>query len=181
MKIVVSSLNPVKVAAVREAFSAQFPENELDLQSVSVPSGVADQPMSDDETRRGAVNRAANARASVPEADFWVGLEGGLDLFDGKLMAFAWMAISGPRGFVSETRSATLPLPPAVQELVEKGLELGEANDRVFATVNSKQAGGAYGLLTDGRYTREDIYAQTLVLALVPFVHELWNGQDFEA
>ena len=40
--------------------------------------------------------------------------------------------------------------------------------DRVFATVNSKQGGGAFGLLTDGRYTREGIYRQTLELALIP-------------
>jgi non-canonical (house-cleaning) NTP pyrophosphatase len=53
-------------------------------------------------------------------------------------------------------------------------MELGEANDRVFATVNSKQGGGAYGLLTDGRYTRESIYAQTLIIALTPFVNALY-------
>jgi non-canonical (house-cleaning) NTP pyrophosphatase len=90
-------------------------------------------------------------------------------------MAFAWMAIGGPGDKLSESRSPTLPLPPAVQELVASGLELGEANDRVFATVNSKQGGGAFGLLTDGLYTREGIYTQTLVLALIPFVHELWD------
>jgi non-canonical (house-cleaning) NTP pyrophosphatase len=65
-------------------------------------------------------------------------------------------------------------MPPAVQRLVAEGLELGEANDRVFATTNSKQQGGAFGLLTGGRYTREGVYTQALVLALIPFVHELW-------
>jgi len=90
-------------------------------------------------------------------------------------MAFAWMAIGNGSGTISEARSATLPLPPAVQELVASGLELGEANDRVFATINSKQGGGAFGLLTDGLYTRESIYSQTVVLALIPFVHELWS------
>ena len=69
----------------------------------------------------------------------------------------------------------TLPLPPRVAELVESGLELGEANDRVFSTLNSKQGGGAFGLLTDGAMTREGVYTQTLVLALIPFVHELWQ------
>ena len=89
-------------------------------------------------------------------------------------MAFAWMAVKGPKGDIGEARSTTLPLPPAVKELVDAGLELGEANDRVFATANSKQGGGAYGLLTDGRYTREGIYAQTLIIALTPFVNRLY-------
>ena len=175
MKVVVTSHNPVKIAAVREAFLTQFPLQEIQLISVAVESGVPDQPMSDDETRLGARNRVANARLKQPDADYWVGLEGGLDFFDGRLMAFAWMVVAAGNKHISETRSVTLPLPPEVQRLVSEGLELGEANDRVFSTLNSKQGGGAFGLLTDGLMTREGIYTQTLILALIPFVHELWS------
>jgi inosine/xanthosine triphosphatase len=174
MKIVVTSHNPVKIAAVREAFLTQFPSDELTLIPLGIDSEVSEQPMSDEETRNGARNRVKNARLEHPDADFWVGLEGGLDMFDDQMMAFAWMVISNRDGHLSETRSATLPLPPAVRSLVTEGLELGEANDRVFATLNSKQGGGAFGLLTDGLVTRESIYTQTLILALIPFVNELW-------
>ena len=142
---------------------------------LAVESGVPDQPMSDEETRQGARNRVANARLKKPDADYWVGLEGGLDYFEERLVAFAWMVVAGSNGQISETRSVTLPLPPEVQTLVSEGLELGEANDRVFSTLNSKQGGGAFGLLTDGLMTREGIYTQTLILALIPFVHELWK------
>lgn len=175
LKVVVTSFNPVKVAAVRQAFLSQFPMRETQVVPVHVDSGVADQPMSDEETRQGARNRVAHARDKFPDADFWVGLEGGLDLFDRHLMAFAWMVVAGKDDRSSETRSATLPLPPEVQRLVAGGLELGEANDRVFSTLNSKQGGGAYGLLTNGLMTRESIYTQTLILALIPFVHDLWD------
>jgi inosine/xanthosine triphosphatase len=175
LNVVVTSFNPVKIEAVRLAFQSRFASCEIRITLVKVDSGVADQPMSDDETRNGARNRVANARLKIPEADYWVGLEGGLDLFDQQLMAFAWMVVTGPGDRSSETRSATLPLPPKVQALIDTGLELGEANDQVFSTLNSKQAGGAYGLLTDGLLTRESIYTQTLILALIPFVHELWT------
>lgn len=175
MKIVVTSHNPVKIQAVRGAFKSQFPKHEFELLALSVDSGVSDQPMSDRETRQGARNRVEQARIQVPAAHFWVGLEGGLDYFDGHLMAFAWMVIAGSDDCVSETRSATLPLPPKVQELVSGGVELGQANDHVFSTLNSKQGGGAFGLLTDGLLTRESVYTQTLILALIPFVHELWS------
>ena len=87
------------------------------------------------------------------------------------------MVVQDASGRSGEARSASLPMPPAISRLVRQGLELGEANDRVFRTVNSKQGGGAFGLLTDGRYTREGIYAQTLVLALIPLVHPLWDGE----
>ena len=174
MLIVVASHNPVKVNAARQAFAAQFPADVIDVRSARVDSGVSDQPDSDVETRNGARNRAIQAHHAIPDADYWVGLEGGIEVFDDQLMAFAWMAIRGATGQISEARSTTLPLPPAVRTLMDQGLELGEANDRVFATVNSKQGGGAYGLLTDGLYTRESIYTQTLIIALITFVNELY-------
>jgi len=174
VRVVVASRNPVKIGAAREAFAALFPGRTLDVTGIEVDSGVGDQPDSDAKTRQGARARALQAFDAEPAADFWVGLEGGVDVFDGQLMAFAWIAVKGRRGDIGEARSTTLPLPPSVKELVDAGLELGEANDRVFATANSKQGGGAYGLLTDGRYTREGIYAQTLIIALTPFVNRLY-------
>jgi inosine/xanthosine triphosphatase len=174
VKVIVASRNPVKIGAASEAFSAVFPDAPIRVRGISVDSGVGDQPESDTKTREGARARASRAHDAVPGADFWVGLEGGVEVLDDQLMAFAWMAIKGRIGEISEARSPTLPLPPAIKELVDAGMELGEANDRVFSTVNSKQAGGAYGLLTNGRYTRESIYAQTLIIALTPFVNALY-------
>ena len=175
LKIAVASLNPVKISAAKSAFGLHFPDAVLELHPIRVSSDVSDQPITDCETRRGARNRVNNARLTLPDADFWVGLEGGLDTFDGQLMAFAWMVVADRSGRMGEARSATLPLPPEVQRLVDRGMELGDANDRVFATQNSKQAGGAFGLLTGGLYTREGIYTETLVLALVPLVNHLWD------
>jgi inosine/xanthosine triphosphatase len=177
MKVVVASKNPVKIGATRQAFAALIAGVEFDIVGIDVDSGVGDQPMSDAETRTGARNRAERAAELEPAADYWVGLEGGTELIDGQLLAFAWMAIRAADGRISEARSTTLPLPPAVRDLVAAGIELGEANDKVFATSNSKQQGGAFGLLTDGRYTRESVYCETLVMALVPFVNPVY-GED---
>ena len=174
MKVVVASKNPVKIDATRAAFAALMPAVSLQMIAVKVDSGVADQPTSDAETLRGARNRAANARELNPDADFWVGLEGGIEVIEDQLLAFAWMTILKNNGKCSSARSPTLPLPPAVRKLVDAGLELGDANDKVFATANSKQGGGAFGLLTDGLYTRESIYTQTLILALLPFANDIY-------
>lgn len=178
VKIVISSHNPVKVGAVSDAFQALFSSADMDFQSVEVESGVRAQPMSDSETLRGARNRAAHARQRVADADFWVGLEGGLEQLDDRLLASAWMVVVDRHGRSGEARTPTLPLPPVVARLVAQGLELGEANDRVFNAANSKQQGGAFGLLTNGRMTRRGIYAQTLQLALVPLTHALWSGPE---
>lgn len=172
--IVVASRNPAKIRAVSDAFRTQFPERELRVDGIAADSGVSDQPVGDDETRLGARNRLASARKSVTDADFWVGLEGGIAHIGDALVAFAWMAVGDREGRIGEARSATLPLPPAVGRLIDGGMELGDANDRVFATLRSKERGGAFGLLTGGRHTRESVYAQTVLLALVPLVHPLF-------
>jgi inosine/xanthosine triphosphatase len=174
IKVVVTSHNPVKRGAVETAFRNTFPGTPLQIESVAVPSGVSAQPMGDAETRQGARNRVLAGRQAQPDADYWVGLEGGLEEVDGELLASAWMVVGNRAGQLHEARTPTLPLPPRILELVRAGMELGEANDRVFGTHNSKQAQGAFGLLTGGRMTREGIYAQTLELALVPFSHPLW-------
>ena len=150
------------------------PDERCRLESVDVPSGVSDQPLSDEETRRGAGNRVNSARAVSPDAAFWVGLEGGVEVIGDRLTAFAWMAVLDPTGTLGEARTVTLPLPPRIKALVDQGIELGDANDRVFSTVNSKQKGGAFGLLTNGIYTRESVYTEALVVAMVPFVNDLY-------
>ena len=91
MRIVIASGNPVKIQATEAAFRKMFPGEELELAWVSVASGVSDQPMSDEETYRGAGNRAKNARILMPEAEYWVGIEGGLEERNGSLWAFAWI------------------------------------------------------------------------------------------
>ena len=174
MKVVVASQNPVKIDAAKRAFASSFPDAAVEMISVDVRSGVSDQPNSDEETRSGARTRAMHAYEAEPGADFWVGMEGGIEIIDGQLMAFAWMAVHGAADKLGEARSVTLPLPPAVKDLVDGGLELGDANDKVFSTTNSKQGGGAYGLLTNGLYTRESVYVQTLIIALTPFVNPLF-------
>lgn len=177
MQVIISSQNPVKIAATKAAFAQVFPGVATQFLSVDAASGVSEQPDSDQESRQGATNRVNHARQMHPHGDFWVGLEGGLEWIDGEPLASAWMVISNAQGRISQARTPTLPLPPAVKTLLLQGMELGEANDRVFATRNSKQAGGAYGLLTGGLMTRESVYTQTLILALLPFSHPMWTGE----
>lgn len=174
MKVVIASHNPVKIRAVETAFSLQFPDNTCNSIPIHVDSGVSDQPLSDRETRQGACIRADNARSRQPDADFWVGLEGGIETLDDQLIAFAWMSVLGSSGKRGEARTTSLQLPPAVKTLVDQGMELGDANDKVFSTINSKHQGGAFGLLTRGLYTRESVYTEALVMALIPFANELY-------
>ncbi len=52
MRVCVASTNPVKIAAVQGALTKSFPGDTFDVVGKSVFSGVADQPMTDIETRQ---------------------------------------------------------------------------------------------------------------------------------
>jgi non-canonical (house-cleaning) NTP pyrophosphatase len=59
-----------------------------------------------------------------------------------------------------------------VAALVRAGVELGEADDRVFGRSGSKQGEGAVGLLTKGAICRSSYYEHALILALAPVLSE---------
>lgn len=168
VRVVVASHNPVKLAAVRSGFERMFPQVQIEMVSVSVPSGVSPQPLSDAETLQGALNRARAARQQMPAADYWAGVEGGVEETDGSMSAFAWVVILSDKG-CGKARSATFDLPPALAEMIRQGIELGEADDRLFGRRNSKQQNGAVGLLTADVIDRAAYYEQPVILALIPF------------
>ena len=166
IKVIVASKNPAKVSAVESAFAEAF-ELPLQVSGVSVDSEVSDQPMTDRETLLGARNRVKNAQHHYPEADYWVGMEAGLEGDH----SFSWITISnGTRA--GESRSAVMRLPQAILDGIAEGKELGDVMDEQFNTVNIKQKGGAVGLFTKGLLSRSSVYHQALILALVPFINE---------
>lgn len=169
MHVLIASLNPIKIGAVEDAFAMLMPQLGSRFEGISVPSGVPEQPISDEETWQGAHNRAQAAAAKHLEADYCVGLEGGIDTLHGQVSTFAWIVVRRRDGKTSQSRSTSLPLPLAITDLIDQGLELGHACDQVFNTDNVKQKGGAIGLLTRDNYSRRSIYAQTAVFALAAF------------
>ena len=168
-QITVASLNPVKLNATLAAFQQMFPAHSFIVDGVSVSSGVPDQPTSLSQTMEGARNRAEKARATRPESDFWVGIEGGIEDSPLGMTCFARVHLLGRDGIAGLGQTAVFYLPREVAELVRGGLELGEADDRVFGRDNSKQTNGAIGLLTDDVVDREAYYTHAVIMALVPF------------
>jgi inosine/xanthosine triphosphatase len=147
-----------------------FHKEDFNIQGISVPSNVSDQPMSDAETYTGAINRVKNAKQVSPNADFYVGIEGGIEPVNDEMMAFAWVVILSEE-MTGKSKTSTFFLPPEISKLIASGKELGEADDMVFGLENSKQQNGAVGILTHNVMTRESYYTEAVVLALIPFVN----------
>ncbi|MEZ4688598.1 MAG: inosine/xanthosine triphosphatase [Bacteroidia bacterium] len=171
MHIIVASRNPVKISATRLALETMWPDEAFEVEGFSAPSGVPDQPVGDKETILGARNRTRNAQTAMPDADLWIGIEGGIVKREGSYMTMAWIAVwDGKHEGLAQ--SAAFQLPPAVCKLLDEGFELGDADDRVFGSNNSKQAGGALGLLTQNKLTRTGLYRPAIMMALIPFYNE---------
>ncbi|QGY43396.1 non-canonical purine NTP phosphatase [Maribellus comscasis] len=168
IKIVVASENPVKISAVKEGFLDFY--STVEVESVEVDSGVSDQPVSDVETKLGAHNRAVGAKHKIPDANFWVGIEGGIEHSEKRTTAFAWIVVLS-KDNSGEARTTTFLLPPAIADLVKSGRELGTAIDIIFNQENSKQKQGAVGLLTKNKISRTQLYVQAVQLSLIPFIN----------
>ena len=169
-RIVVASTNPVKAAATLAGFTRMFPGDEFVIETASVPSGVPDQPIGDAETFAGARNRMLAAAELYPDAEYCVGLEGGIEEHPEHGMgAFAWIAVRHRDGKEGKGKTSVFFLPQAIADLVRSGMELGHADDQVFGRENSKKGNGAVGILTGDVTSRETYYSDAVVMALIPF------------
>jgi inosine/xanthosine triphosphatase len=157
-KIIVASTNPVKINAALSGFKQMFPDNEFSIKGVLVQSGVSDQPIGRDETLQGAYNRLKGIIAAVPDADYWVGIEGGIEVHDDQMEVSAWIVIQNKAGQTGKGQTGTFVLPPEIAAHIHDGKELGTATDIVFGQTNSKQAGGSIGELTGGLVDRTAHY-----------------------
>ncbi len=167
-KIIISSHNPVKMEAALRGFQEMFAAEDFCIEGIPVESGVSEQPLSDRETFKGAWNRALNARISMPDGDYWVGIEGGVEDNNGEFEVFAWIVILSTSQ-IGKSKTGTFFLPDKLARLIRHGKELGEADDIVFKRENSKQGKGAIGLLSGNVIDRETYYRHAIILALVPF------------
>ncbi len=167
-RIIVASRNPVKMNATKSGFLRVFSNKTFAIEGVSVDSGVSGQPMGREDTLKGAINRVNEAKKKEPNADYWVGIEGGLTKIGEEMEAYAWIVIKSKTGNIGKGRTGSFFLPQKVANLINQGIELGEADDIVFKRDNSKQENGAVGILTGNVLTRASFYEEAVILALIP-------------
>ena len=137
----VASKNPVKIDAARQGLETVFPGYEFELKGFSAPSGVPDQPIGTNETLLGAQNRLEFLKEKKDTPDYYVAIEGGIRRESEDCFAFAWILIENNNGLRGKAQTGHFMLPPGIVDLLDKGYELGDADDIVFNKKNSKQKG----------------------------------------
>jgi inosine/xanthosine triphosphatase len=180
-RIAVGSLRGPKLNAVGEAASAIAPLLGSSMTTLvngyEVESGVSDTPVSREELMLGARQRAEALQqklslAQTP-ADFYVGLEGGLDtiLENGRKRVFleSWAYVSnGTQGHFGCSGSIEIPEALA-EEVLSRGTELSTAIDEYAGAAGIRDGQGAWGVLSGNLVTRQESFRLAVIAAFAPF------------
>ncbi len=163
-KVVVGSLNPVKVNAVRRAFRLLC---DPVVKGTKVVSGVSAQPIGLREILLGALNRATQA-LKAEEADYGVGIEAGAIVADAGPIEIQVAVISDRSSRVSIGLSQGFMLPLHwLDELLDR-VELEEIVTRNIGRKDIGEKLGFIGYLTYGLVTRTELSYNAVLMALVP-------------
>lgn len=168
-RVIVGSTNPSKVDAARAVLATVDPS--CTVTGVDVDSGVPDQPWGEEETRRGARQRAL--RALERGGDLGVGMEGGLEERDGVLYVTCWCTVVDRQGREATAAGAVMPLPATVAEALRRagpGAELAPVIDHLAGRDGTGKVHGAIGLLTSGLRDRRHAWEDALSYALAPWL-----------
>ncbi|AND41826.1 MULTISPECIES: DUF84 family protein [Cytobacillus] len=161
MKVIIGSKNPAKILAVKTAFS----HYEAVIMSEDVPSGVNDQPFSDEETIKGAINRAYGA-LQASGGQIGIGLEGGVQKTEHGLFLCNWGALAEKGQPPIIAGGARIPLPDGVAVRLLAGEELGPVMDDYAKKENIRKNEGAVGIFTNGQINRADMFSHVMKLLL---------------
>lgn len=120
MIINLGSTSEQKAAILRDFFKGAA---GCEVVPCSIPSSVASQPLSLNETLAGARNRARAAALVGAGCDLAVGMEGGLELKEGVYHMVCVVHLRDKSGVEAEGVSVPLVLPTAVSEGIISGGE----------------------------------------------------------
>lgn len=180
-RIAVGSLREPKLNAVKDAAAAIAvllgDAVAMEIAGYEVESGVSHTPSSQLELMQGARQRVEALQAKLGAeniyANFFVGLEGGLDVVaeNGHQRVFleSWAYVSdGAQGHFG--CSGSIEIPEVLGEAVlARGRELGVAIDEYAGAVGIRDGQGAWGILSANLITRRDSFRAAVVAAFAPF------------
>lgn len=167
MKIIIGSKNPAKIAAVKNAFHDQVTE----FVSLDISSGVSEQPFSDDETIKGAINRAVGA-LKMGNGDIGIGLEGGVQESEHGLLICNWGALASKNRQPIIAGGARFLLPLEIANRLRAGEELGPVMDDYVKKENVRKSEGAVGIFSNGMVNRSEMFSHIMNLLVGRFHYQ---------
>jgi inosine/xanthosine triphosphatase len=160
IKIAIGSTNPVKIQAVKNVLDASS-----EIIPCSVQSHVRPQPLSDEETLQGAINRAKNCLEQT-ESNLAIGLEAGVVLLQNQVYLCHWGAIVDRKQNVYFTNGPLILLPLEYRKALWEGKNLEDIMHQSTGIQCLGAKEGAIGIFTENRLNREQVLTQ-MVKALI--------------
>lgn len=168
MKVIVGTRNKAKIEAVERVFNRYF--EQVELHSQPTPSRVSEQPIGNDETRQGAVNRSLEALSCDGDV-IGVGLEGGVMYVGNTMYVCNWGALALKDGTILTAAGAQIPLPENIRREIESGRELGPLVESLFQQQGIRQGEGAMGIFTSGVVTRMKLFDHIMELLIGQYIY----------
>ena len=186
VSIAVGSLRAPKLLGVREALAAIesdfFRGSAYEIIGAEVPSGVGHTHGSREESMAGARNRAESLAKLGRERNepwsYFVGVEGGLDVLTESrsgarrriVFLESWAYVLDGSGTGAYGRSGAIELPESLAaEVLDRGVELSAAMDRLTGETGIRDAQGAWGVLTNNAVKRQDAFRLAVLAAFAKF------------
>ncbi|MFJ7953153.1 DUF84 family protein [Lysinibacillus sp. NPDC096418] len=170
MNIAIGTTNKAKIGAV-EVIAKQFFE-QAKFTYYKAPSGVSEQPMTTEETRQGAINRAKNTLA-VTDATLSFGLEGGVMEIEDNMYVCNWGALAVANGTIFTAAGAQIVLPEEIAREIRAGKELGPVMEAFTQRRDIRQQAGAVGIFTQGLVERQAMFEHIVSLLVGQFLFNL--------
>jgi inosine/xanthosine triphosphatase len=182
--IAVGSTRKPKLNAVWDAVntfaSGLDPDAQYGVVGLEVDSGVGHTPSTCRDLMRGARHRAealaAHARERAEDWQYFVGLEGGLEVLEEngnrRVLLESWAYVTdGRRGHFG--RSGGIELPEALaSEVLQVGVELSVAIDKFAGAAGIRDNQGAWGVLSNNFITRQEAFRIAVIAGFAPFYNE---------
>jgi inosine/xanthosine triphosphatase len=169
-RVAVGTKNQVKLDAVEEILRDYTHLADALIEAREVTSDVADQPLSLEETVRGARNRAKNA---FGDCDYAIGIESGLMEVPYTKSGYMDICVAaihdGTDTFLGISSAWEFKDPEIARLMHEEGLNMTEACNKVGLANDPKLGAGqgAIGVVTKGRVDRKEYTKQALRMALI--------------
>ncbi|MEH7387265.1 DUF84 family protein [Bacillus sp. JJ1521] len=167
LQIAIGTKNPTKVDAIKNGFDGI----EANFLPSSVSSGVSAQPFSDEETIRGAINRAKSSLEHVG-ADLGIGLEGGVVETEFGMFLCNWGAIVDKNNEPIIAGGARIPLSDEIARELRNGIELGDVMEQFTKQKDIRSNEGAIGIFTNHYVNRKEMFTHVVKLLVGQYTYK---------
>lgn len=180
MFFALGTTNIPKTNAIHEALDScpYLQCQDVEVKWYKVSSGVPDMPLTLEDLRTWAKNRTREVRNLCPEADFFIGMEGGV--YQDSVWEEYWLTgivyIENARGIGHYGYSCHMPVPEKVLMwlLDWSGRDLEQIMEGFGEVAGIGDRHGSFGIWSADMLTRTDQFRLATQCAIVPFFNSYY-------